>query len=72
MKRTELNIDFQDCSSCADNIQKALELLPGVEFAQVEFERRHAVVEYDEARIQPERIVEMVGKAGYHAEHAPA
>jgi copper chaperone CopZ len=70
MKQTELRIDIDDyCSTCADNIQKALEILEGVEKATVEFEKRKASVSYDETRIQPKRMLEVIERAGYHAQH---
>lgn len=44
-----------------------LKRTPGVITAEVSFEQREAIVEYDPERTAPEKIIEAIEKMGYKA-----
>lgn len=67
MKQTCLQLEGVDSVSSAHNIEKALRILPGVTKAHVDPQTQHADVAYDETRIQPQRLAEVVEHAGYSA-----
>lgn len=59
-----LPIQGMTCASCAGRVERALNQLPGVE-AAVNLVGETAEVDYDPARIGPERLVAAVEQAGY-------
>ncbi len=69
-ERIELPIEGMTCASCANRVERRLNDLDGVE-ATVNFATERASVAYDPASAAPERFVEAVEAAGYHATLAP-
>lgn len=65
--KVELTISGMHCESCADGIKAMLKRTEGVLAAEVSYERREAVVEYDPAKTSPDKIVAAVEKLGYKA-----
>ena len=55
------------CSACPQAVKAALERTPGVNRAKITLEHKEAVVDYDEARIRPEKLVEVINKLGFRA-----
>lgn len=45
----------------------ALERLPGVAKVEVSLENRQARVEFDDAKLSPERMVAVIGQLGFRA-----
>lgn len=66
-KRVKIAIEGMHCTSCAQGIKAMLKRTPGVITAEVSFEQREAIVEYDLERTVPEKIVEAIEKMGYKA-----
>ncbi len=66
-EHVKIAIEGMHCTSCAHGIKAMLKRTPGVIAAEVSFERREAVVEYDSSRTSPEKIVEAIDKMGYKA-----
>jgi Cu+-exporting ATPase len=64
--RVELPIEGMTCASCAARIERKLNRLDGVE-ATVNYATERATVAFDAESVTPERIVEAVEAAGYHA-----
>lgn len=62
-----LNIAGMDCAACTTAIRIAIEKVDGVKAAKVSFDEKHAVVEYDPAKVTPQVIVDAVSKLGYPA-----
>jgi P-type Cu+ transporter len=62
----ELPITGMTCASCANRIERKLNKLDGVE-ASVNYATEKATVEFDAAAVAPERLVEEIEAAGYHA-----
>jgi len=55
------------CLSCAHIIEMDLEELQGVKSAKVDFVSSKAAVEFDEAKLSGQKIIEAITKAGYSA-----
>ena len=65
-QQVELPIAGMTCASCANRIERKLNKLDGVE-ASVNYATEKATVSYDPDAVEPERLVETVEEAGYHA-----
>jgi Cu+-exporting ATPase len=70
--RLSLGISGMSCASCASRIEKALDALPGVSEATVNFASESATVAYDPSRLTPEAIAHAVVDQGYEATLPPA
>ena len=53
------------CTSCAMNIDGALEDTPGVIKSQTSYAKGKVVVEFDPQRVSPKQLVDMIAKEGY-------
>ncbi|WP_066222052.1 heavy-metal-associated domain-containing protein [Formosa haliotis] len=63
--KAEFTIDGMTCEiGCAKTIEKKLSNLDGIKSATVDFDKRLAMVEYDEAKVNPATLEETVTKAG--------
>lgn len=67
MKKTIFKIQGMSCSSCVAHIKEDLNKKTGVKDVQVNFAMEQGQVEYDEAKINKEEIIETVKKTGYKA-----
>ena len=65
MTKETLNITGMDCASCAQNISRVLKKADGIISAEVNFAANKAYVEYDETKINLEKITKLVEKSGY-------
>ncbi len=64
-ERVLIAIEGMSCTSCASGIKAMLKRTPGVISAEVSYERREAIVDYDADKTSREKIVEAVTKLGY-------
>jgi Cu+-exporting ATPase len=63
--KVEFSIDGMTCAmGCAKTIEKKMAKMEGVKMAKVDFDKRLAMVEYDEAKVTPQSLEEAVGKVG--------
>ncbi|MBC3845918.1 heavy-metal-associated domain-containing protein [Winogradskyella echinorum] len=61
--KVEFGIDGMTCAmGCAKTIEKKMAKMEGVKSAKVDFDKRLAMVEYDEAKVSPESLEETVTK----------
>ncbi len=60
-----LSVPTMDCPVCPITIKKALLQVAGVSQAQVNFERRDALVTFDNERTQVEALMRATADAGY-------
>lgn len=68
-----LNIEGMDCVMCAAGLQNTLRAIPGVRRADVSFQDKQAVVEYDPALVNASRIEKRIVDSGFKvASPAPA
>jgi len=64
----KVKVPSMDCAACAVNIQRALRKEEGVARAEVVFKTKEAVIEYDPARISPEKVIAVIDETGFKAE----
>jgi mercuric transport protein len=62
-----LSISGMHCEGCASGIAAMLKRTDGVVKADVSYDERRAIVDYDAAKTSPEKIVEAIEKLGYKA-----
>jgi len=73
MKKTTLQITGMHCASCAQNIEKNLKKLDGVQSASVNFASEKALVEHDPGKISEADLKKVIQDLGYDiTEKAPA
>lgn len=60
-----LAVSNMDCATCPLTVRKALERVPGVESAKVDFKTKLAVVAFDPNKTKPEALVKATTDAGY-------
>jgi mercuric ion binding protein len=60
-----LSVPTMDCPVCPLTIKKALLQVVGVSQAQVNFERREALVTFDNARTHVDALMRATAEAGY-------
>ena len=54
-----------DCAVCPVTVRKALEKVPGVESAKVDFKSKLAVVAFDASKTTPEALTKAMADAGF-------
>lgn len=66
-KKIKFNITGMTCSACSAHVQRAVEKLEGAAEVQVNLLTNSMSVNYDEASLSADKIIEAVEKAGYGA-----
>ncbi|GAA3774893.1 hypothetical protein GCM10022271_03800 [Corallibacter vietnamensis] len=63
--KAEFTIDGMTCAmGCAKTIEKKMAKMEGVKFAKVDFDKKLAMVEYDNAKVTTTSLEEVVKKTG--------
>ena len=65
--KTEFHIQGMRCESCAVDIRETLEETAGVQNADVTFNGKTAVVEFDDSVVQQATLVKKIQDLGYQA-----
>ena len=65
--KAEFNIEGMHCDSCAADIKETLEETAGVSDVDVTFQRKTAIVNFDEDAVQQSTIVKKIQDLGYKA-----
>lgn len=60
-----LEVANMDCAACPITVRKALEKVPGVGSAKVDFKTKSAVVAFDPAKATPDALTKATADAGY-------
>ncbi len=60
-----LDVTNMDCAACPITVRKALEKVPGVDSAKVDFKGKRAVVAFDPAKTTPEALTKATADAGF-------
>ena len=60
-----LDVQNMTCSTCAITIRKALETVPGVIDAKVDYDHKTATVKYDPAKTDSSALVKATTNAGF-------
>ena len=64
-KTVTLAVPGMDCPVCPLTVKKSLSKVPGVEQATVNFDRRQAVVRFDDSKATVEALTRATKDAGY-------
>ena len=59
------SVEGMHCSGCASGIQAILKRTSGVRSAEVDYEKRQAVVEYDPQKVTTAKLAAAIEKLGY-------
>ena len=65
--KAEFHINGMHCESCAIDIKETLELMAGVHKADVAFNGKTAVVDFDAETVQQQTLIEKIQDLGYSA-----
>ena len=71
MKTVTLSVPGMDCAACPITVKKALSRVPGVAKVSASFERKEAVVTYDDAKASVEDLTRATAGAGYSSSARP-
>ena len=63
-----LDVQNMTCSMCSITIRKALEKVPGVIDAKVDYDHKTATVKYDPDKASPSALVKATTNAGFPSE----
>lgn len=66
-KTVALDVKGWTCGSCAVSTKIALKKLDGVEAVKTDHDKGEVIVNYDDSKVTPQRMVEAVGRIGYTA-----
>lgn len=67
IKTVTLSVPGMTCAACPITVKKALSRVAGVEKAEVSFEKREAVVTFDDAKTNADALTKATANAGYPA-----
>lgn len=65
MEKIMLNVEGMSCSHCVNAVKKAVGAIDGVGAVTVDLEGGTVTVEYDGARVSPDRIKSGIEEQGY-------
>ena len=60
-----LDVQNMTCAVCPITVKKALERVPGVTDAKVDFDKKTASVSFDPDKASPAELIKATGDAGY-------
>jgi periplasmic mercuric ion binding protein len=60
-----LDVQNMTCSMCSITVHKALEKVPGVIDAKVDYDHKTATVKYDAAKTNPDALMKATTDAGF-------
>ena len=67
IKTVTLSVPGMTCEACPITLKKALSKVAGVQKAEVSFEKREAVVTFDDAKTNADALTKATANAGYPA-----
>ena len=67
MQKLELKIEGMHCGSCAVGIQMMVSSLDGVKSAEVSFDKKIGVFEFESSKVNKNKIVKTIEELGYKA-----
>ena len=66
-----LDVTNMDCAVCPITVRKALEKVPGVDTAKVDFKTKRVVVAFDPAKTSPAALTQATAEAGFPSSVKP-
>lgn len=67
MKNIIININGMSCSHCTSSVKNAIEELVGVNSVIVSLEEKNAKIEYDESKLDHNKIIETIKELEFEA-----
>lgn len=67
MEKLELHIEGMHCGSCAVGIQMFVAQIEGVKLAEVSYEEKKGVFEFDSTKTNKDAIIKSIAELGYTA-----
>lgn len=64
-KTVTLGVPGMTCGACPITVKKAISRVDGVSRAEVDFDKRQAVVTYDDTKARVDQIMQETANAGY-------
>ena len=64
-KTVTLSVPGMDCAACPITVKKALSRVPGVSHVSASYERKEAVVTYDDSKAGVDALTKATANAGY-------
>ena len=68
MKEIKLKIEGMHCTGCSSRLEKVLNNTYGVESATVSFEKKQAIITYNESQTDIEQIKQIIQDTGFKGE----
>ena len=68
MKEIILKIEGMHCTGCSSRLEKVLNNTDGVESATVSFEKKQAIITYNESQTDIEQIKQIIQDTGFKGE----
>lgn len=65
LRTVTLDVPGMACQLCPITVRKALERVPGVEKAEISFERKEAIVTFDDTKTDVDALLDATKNAGY-------
>lgn len=65
VQNATLTVSKMTCGTCPIAVRKALERVPGVESAKIDFKTKLAMVAFDPGKTKPEALVEAITDTGF-------
>lgn len=65
IRTVTLNVSGMTCPACPITVKKALEKVPGVSKIEVRYEKKQALVTFDDAKTNTDALVKATTDAGY-------
>lgn len=66
--KKKLKINGMHCTACSMNIDFDLEDLDGIKSAKTNYAKQESEIEFDEEKINMQKIIETIKKTGYEAQ----
>ncbi len=70
-KTVTLAVENMNCAACPITVRKALENVPGVVQAEVDYKTKSATVTFDPAKTKVKDLTQATTKAGYPSKATP-
>jgi copper ion binding protein len=64
-KKIELAVKGMTCTSCEIHIEGEVKKLPGVSFVKASYEKGSTIVEFDESKVDKDKIIAAINGTGY-------
>lgn len=69
-KKIELTVNGMTCSSCEMHIESEVKKLPGVSFVKASYENKSATIEYNEQKVDINKIIASINSTGYKVDQS--